>query len=355
MLSCVTRGVSRLLIALELAVGSTLVQLPARAQTDIAALAGYEGADRTERLIAGAKRERELMLYGSMQPESLALLQKGFEAKYGVKIRLWRGAGAGILQRMTMEAKATRFAADVIESDGFALEALHREKLLQAARSPFAAELVPEALRSHGEWIGTRVNISASVYNTALFKKDALPSSYPDLLHPRWRGILGIEADDYDWFGMVVTLLGEEKGLKLFRDIITSNGISVRKGHTHLTNLTAAGEVGIGLDVFMQNVDVAKKNGAPVDWFLISPAVGRFNGVGLARRAPHPNAALLFYDFMLSDGQEIMLRREFVPSSRKIPSVLSRISLNFVDPSLVLDQGEKWQRLFAEVVKNGGR
>jgi iron(III) transport system substrate-binding protein len=355
MLDCVTTSGSWQLIVLGLAVGSILAQSPALAQTDIAVLAAYQGPDRTERLIAGAKREGELMLYGSMQPESLALLQKGFETKYGVKVRIWRGAGTDILQRMTMEAKANRFAADVIESDGFALEALHREKLLQQVRSPFANELVPEALRPHGEWVGTRVNISASVYNTNVFNKDALPSSFPDLLDPRWKGMLGIEADDYDWFGMIVTLLGEEKGLTLFRGIAAKNGISVRKGHTHLTNLAAAGEVGLGLDVYMQNVDVAKKNGAPVDWFLISPAVGRFNGVALAGRAPHPNAALLFYDFMLTDGQEIMLRREFVPSSRKIPSVLSRISLNFVDPDLVLDQSEKWQRLFTEVVKNGGR
>src|SRR5947199_341824 len=111
--------------------------------TDIGALATDEGTDRTERLIQGAKREGELMLYGSMQLESLALLQKGFETKYGVKVRLWRGAGGDILQRMTIEAKANRFGADVIESDGFALEALHREKLLQLARSPFAPDLVP--------------------------------------------------------------------------------------------------------------------------------------------------------------------------------------------------------------------
>ena len=75
----------------------------------------------------------------------------------------------------------------------------------------------------------------------------------------------------------------------------------------------------------------------------------------MARRAPHPHAALLFYDFMFSDGQQIMLRREFVPASRKIPSVLGRVTLNFVDPAEVLATGQKWQRLYAEVVRSGGR
>jgi iron(III) transport system substrate-binding protein len=154
---------------------------------------------------------------------------------------------------------------------------------------------------------------------------------------------------------MLVGLIGEERGLKLFHDIVARNGMSVRKGHTLLTNLAAAGEVPIGLDVFMQNADVARKNGAPVDWFLIPPTIARPNGIALAQRAPHPHAALLFYDFMLSEGQRIMLSRSFVPTSRKIPSVLGGIELHFVDPELVLDGGAKWQRLYSETVRGGGR
>ena len=270
------------------------IQSPLFAQSDLATLANYQGADRAQRLIDGAKREGELMIYSSMQHESIAPLQRAFEDKYGVKIRIWRGAGKDILRRVTTEAKASRFDLDVLETDGYALEALHGEGLLQSATSPYLADLIPEAIQPHREWVGTRVNISASVYNTKVVSKESLPKTYPQLLDPRFKGMLGVEADDYDWFGRVVGLLGEERGLKLFRDIVATNGLSVRKGHTLLTNLAAAGEVPIGLDVFMQNVDVAKKNGAPVDWFLISPTVARFNAVAVARRAPHPRAALLF-------------------------------------------------------------
>ena len=191
--------------------------------------------------------------------------------------------------------------------------------LLEAVKSPYLADLIPQALRPHGQWVGTRVNIFTGVYNTKLVKKETLPKSYDELVDPRFKGQLGIEADDYDWFGMVVGLLGEEKGLKLFRDIVATNGLSVRKGHTLLTNLVAAGEVPIGLTIFMQNAEVAKKNGAPVDWFLIPPAVARANGVALARRAPHPHAALLFYDFMLSEGQRIMLQRSFTADLAENP------------------------------------
>jgi iron(III) transport system substrate-binding protein len=314
-----------------------------------APLAAYQGADREQRLIEGAKRDGELLLYSSMQVESLTPLQRAFEAKYGVKVRIWRGSGKDILQRVVTEASGGRHDVDVMESDSFALEALSREGLLQEVSSPYAADLVPQA-REHRFWVGTRVNIVAGVYNTRLVKKEKLPKTYEDLLNPALRGMLGIEADDYDWFGMLMGLLGEENGLKLFRDIVAANGIAVRKGHTHLTNLAAAGEQPIGLTVFMQNVDVARKNGAPVDWFLLPPTIARPAAMGMAKAAPHSAAALLYYDFMLSEGQKIMLGREFVPTSTKIPTVLSRISVNFVSDDLVLDQGARWQKLFGDVL-----
>ena len=345
---------SRLWICVLRLAAALMLCAPVAAQPSApSALALYQGADREKLLIDGARREGGLTLYTSMQLDSIAPLQKAFEAKYGVRISSWRGSGKDILQRALTESAANRNDVDIMESDGFALEALHRENLLQAVTSPYLADLTPEALRPHGQWVGTRVNISSAVYNTGVVRKELLPKSYDDLRNPAYKGMLGIEADDYDWFGMLMGLLGEEKGLQLFRDIIATNGISARKGHTLLTNLVAAGEVPLALDVFLQNIDVARKAGAPIDWFLIQPAVARFNAIAMARRAPHPHAALLFYDFMLSDGQKIILQREFVPTSRKIPSVLDRITLNFVSPDFVLDQGAKWQKLYAEIVLGG--
>jgi iron(III) transport system substrate-binding protein len=189
------------------------LQVPtAFAQTGVATLASYLGVDREQRLLEGAKKEAELSLYTSMQMESSAPLQKAFEEKYGVKIRIWRGSGKDILRRAVTEAQANRNDLDIVESDGFALEALYREALLQAVKSPYHADLIPEALRPQGQWVGTRVNIFTGVYNTNLVKPETLPKSYSDLLNPAFKGKLGIEADDYDWFGMVVGLLGGGDG-----------------------------------------------------------------------------------------------------------------------------------------------
>src|SRR5438093_17114 len=108
--------------AFVVAVLTTLHASAFAQSSDLTALATSTAPDRAQRLIEGAKREGELMLYSSMQLESLALLQKAFEQKYGVKIRIWRGAGKDILGRVTVEAKANRADVDVLETDGFALE-----------------------------------------------------------------------------------------------------------------------------------------------------------------------------------------------------------------------------------------
>jgi iron(III) transport system substrate-binding protein len=251
--------------------------------------------------------------------------------------------------------RAGRNEADIFETNGPDMEALYREQLFQEVRSPHLADLVPGAVAPHREWVGARMNIYVITYNTKLIRKEDLPRSFEDLLNPRWKGKLGIEASDPAWFAMVVNDLGEAKGLKLFRDIVAANGISVRKGHTLLTQLVVSGEVPMALTTYHYKAEQYKKDGAPVDWLILPPAVARFQGMGLARRSPRPHAAVLFFDFMLSDAQHLLARREFTVTSRKISSPGQKLPLKFVDPRMVLDESEKWGKLYAEIVTRQSR
>jgi hypothetical protein len=228
----------RLTLALIL-LASTLA---AAQVTDPAAIAQYEKPDREQFLLAGAKKEGEVTVYTSLIQEDLIALSTAFEKKYGVKVKGWRASSEKVLQRAVTEARANRNEADVIETNGPELEALYREKVLQPLRSPHLKDLLPQAIRPHGHWVGTRINMFVQTYNTSLVKKEDVPKSYADLANPRWKGKLGIEAEDEDWFAMVVTGLGEEQGLRLFREI-AKNGFSVRKGHTLLAGLVASGEI----------------------------------------------------------------------------------------------------------------
>ncbi len=339
----------------SLAAAGVLFALPvyqahAQAPADSSRIAQLQGPDRQQRLVEGAKKEGELTFYTSAPVDDVAVLTGAFEKKYGVKVKVWRAASEKVLQRTVTEARANRFDLDIVDTNGPELEGLHREKLLQEVKSPYVADLVAQAIQPHREWVGTRLNIFTAAYNTKLVKKEELPKTYEDLLDPKWKGRLGIEAEDFDWFSGVIGELGEAKGLKLFRDIVAKNGISVRKGHTLLTNLVASGEVPLALTVYNYKAEQLKNKGAPIDWFAFPPAIARPNGIGMLRRAPHPHAAVLFFDFMLSDGQGLLAKRDFIPTNRKIDSPLNKMPIKFVDSRVILDEQAKWSNLYHEII-----
>ena len=319
--------------------------------SSVAEIALYEGPDREQRLIEGAKKEGGLMLYTSFSTSDLGAFVGPFEKKYGIKVTTWRSSSENVLQRAVTEARAGRYEVDAFETNGPELEALHREQLLQEVKSPRLADLVPQGLRPHREWATTRFNLFVAAYNTNLVQKDELPKSWAELAAPKWKGRLGIEAYDHDWFAGVVGAMGEAKGLKLFRDIVAVNGLSVRKGHTLLSNLVVSGEVPLALTVYYYRPVQLKKKGAPIDWFALQPAVARPNGVAVARKAQRPHAAVLFHDFMLGEAQEIMVKRNFIPSSAPVAATLKDVpQFTLIDPKVVLDEGEKWTKLYEDII-----
>lgn len=327
-----------------------LLLLPASAlaQASNAAIALYDGPDRTQKLIEGARKEGVVTLYASAPNDDLSALATAFEKKYGVKVRIWRGSSENVLQRGVAEARAGRSEVDVFETNGTEMESLHNEKVLQEVKSPLIADIAPAALLPHREWVGTRINAFVAAYNTRLVKKADLPKSYHDLLDSRWKGKLGIEANDSDWFAAIVKELGEDTGLKLFQEIAATNGFSLRKGHTLLANLVISGEVPLALNVYQYKAEQLKNDGAPIDWLAIPPAVARLQGAGLARRAPHPNAGVLFFDFLLSDGQELLMRRDFSPTNKRLKSSLNGIPIKMIASTMLAD-GDKWARLYQQL------
>jgi len=313
-------------------------------------IAEYAGADRAERLLAGARREGTLTLYSSAPVEDTGALTAAFERKYGVKVRLWRGGSEAILTRALNESRSGRAEVDVIETAGPEMEALTREGLPQRFASPVLADLVASAVRPDRPWAATRYSVFAAAYNTRMVAAADVPQRYEDLLDAKWKGRLGIEADDVDWFFAVVGALGERKGLDLFRDIVARNGVSIRKGHSLLVNLVVSGEVPLALTAYGYRVDQLKKAGAPIDKVYLPPVIALPTGVAVLRKAPHPFAAVLFADFMLTDAQTIMAQRGYVVTRRDLAVVPA--DLRPIDVGKFIDQREKWTRLFKEIFVN---
>jgi len=307
-----------------------------------AEVASYDKPDREQKLVEGAKKEGALTIYTSAQVKDMGALVSAFEKKYpGVKVEMWRASSEKVLQRAVQEARGNRFTMDIAETNGPELESMHREKIVQAMKSPYLADR---------EWTGTRLNVFVQAYNTNAVRKEDLPKTWEDLTGPKWKGKLGIEQEDSDWLAGEAQVIGEAKAVKVFKDIVNANGISVRKGHTLLAQLVVSGEIPLALTVYNYKAEQFKNKGAPIDWFSIGPAIARPNGIAVAKKAPHPHAAVLFYDFEISpEGQKILAKRDFVPTSRKVETPLSRIPMKFVDARISLDEYEKWQKLYSEL------
>jgi iron(III) transport system substrate-binding protein len=345
-------------LMLALALALTFLAPPALAQNNNQAveIATYHGPDREKRLIEGAKKEGELMFYASIPVADIAVLTETFTKKYGVKVKAWRGDSESMMSRVLNEAKARRFEVGIMVASSSALEPLSREKLLTEVKSPFLADLVQGAVAPHREWASVYLATFVQAYNTNLVKKDELPKTYRDLLNPRWKGRLAVEAEDYDWFAQVVLGLGETQGLKLFRDIVATNGISVRRGHSVLNNMIVAGEIPLGLSAYGFLAEQAKVKGAPLDWFVIPPLLARPTVAGVSRFAPQPHAAVLFYDFLISEAQPILASRQFVSPSKKVDSpFLRNNTLQLIDSVEMLNNAKKWQELYQSIVLRPSR
>src|SRR3989441_9728033 len=173
----------------------------------------YKGADREKRILEGAKKEREVVVYTSLNLKDSVPIVEVFERKYGgVKVQRWRSSSEKVLQRAIAEARAGRFACDILETNGPEMEAMHREELLEEFFSPYFKDLPPAAFPKHRHYVADRFNFFTIAYNTKLLKPEEVPNSYADLLNPSLAGKIGIEAGDVDWFGAMVKHMGEAKG-----------------------------------------------------------------------------------------------------------------------------------------------
>jgi len=210
-------------------------------------------------------------------------------------------------------------------------------------------------LPAHHQWATSTLDVFVQTYNTERVKKDELPRSYEDLANPRWKGRLGIEAEDWGWFGTIVELMGRDKGLRTFRDIISTNGISVRKGHTLLAQLVATGEIPFALTVYSYKPPQLKDKGAPIDYMTLDPVIAQMHAVAVTAKASHPFAAALLFDYFLGEGQQLLAAKHFTPSSTKVPSPFSDVKLKFIDPAENLDKQQQWVKQYDEIVLKGAK
>jgi iron(III) transport system substrate-binding protein len=298
-------------------------------------------------------QEKTVTVYTSLAPTESGPLSQAFEKKTGIKVELWRAISEKVVQRALTEARARRFAVDVIETNGPEMEMLAREKLFTELRSPHIADLPPGVVPKHRLWIPDRMNFFVVAFNTTKVRREELPKDYLGFLDPKWKGRIGIEATDVEWMATLVKKWGHEAGMANFRKLAEMRP-DVRKGHVLLAELIAAGEIPVGLTVYNANAETLKRKGAPIDWIPVEPVVARPQGIAIARNAPNPRGAQAFVDFVLSpEGQELLSSMGRVPASTKVRTHMNNFEYTVVDPATVLDEQEKWEKIWQSLFIRG--
>ena len=331
--------------------------LPASAAPQtVAEIANYAGADRQQMLEAGARREGTLMLYATgtqIQP----LLDR-FSQRYPfVKVAMPRASSADVTRKVIEEYGAGLYQVDAYELSSYGLVVLREQGLLQPFTSPELADFEQNTIEPGRHWVSVRESYLGIGYNTQKISPEAAPKSYQDLLEPKWKGKMAISGSlstSANWLGAMVLALGTDYVRKLGLQDIRVYELTGRA----LANLTIAGEVPLSPTTYNSHVEASRAQGAPIAWNAPGPVPVTDTSVALALKAPHPNAAMLLIDFLMSkEGQAIYRDLGYAPSRNGMaPADLPPLhKLYLTNRPNYIAEFEQWAALTQQTIFKGGR
>ncbi len=269
-----------------------------------------------EKILEGAKKEGKLVLYTGMDIEEAGIFLSEFGKKYPfIKPEMFRSSGEKVLTRFMIESRANTHRADIFQTSIIQVYQLKNEGLLKKYISAESA-VYPEGFKDpEGYWNAFYLLTYVIGYNTNLVSPKEAPTSYGDLLNPKWKGKIGLETEEYQWFYHLLKIMGKEKGMEYMKNLARQD-LQLRKGHTLLAQLIAAGEIAMAVVVYGSRVDRMMSRGAPIDWVRFKgPTITSINAISIPDKAPHSNTARLFVDFVLSkEGQQILSGLRRIPA-----------------------------------------
>jgi iron(III) transport system substrate-binding protein len=300
-----------------------------------------------------AIREGEVVWYTPTAIEDSQKIVQAFEKKYpGIKVRLFRNRETALLPRIFSEKQSGRPIVDVTTLRGIGYYQLWKRNLVQPYAS-LESKVYPKGFKDpKGYWADLYSTYYVWSYHTGLMKNP--PRSYDEVIHPRYRGRIGMDTDEVEWYAGLIENWGKERTVKFLKNLAAQQ-IRFRDGHTLIAQLMAAGEFEITL-AFSERIDKMKKDGAPVEWVTsFDPIIVSIHPIAIAADAPHPEAARLFVDFALSkEGQSLIRASGRISSRPDVPppspqSSPSKLKLHPVQPEAAADyEGllKEWREIF---------
>jgi len=326
--------------------------LPASAQTgkpiSIAELAVYNKPDREKVLYEGAKKEGKVMWYTSLTGGPNTEAPKVFGAKYpGVALEVFRGDSDALISRITQEAQAKKYIVDAIETTFPILKVLEEFKLLAPYFSPEdVKELAGKGLV---HWATDRESYIGLAYNTNVVQGNAIPKNYEDLLKPEVKGKIGFNTTDTG--ARVVAAMLASKGAEFVQKLKAQQiGLYPVSGRAIL-DMVISGEVGVSPTTFLSHSRVSISKGAPIKWIPMDLVPTNAGGVALPANAPHPHAALLFNDFLLSPEGQKFLGKFGLDSAVNKPDFKRFYAEAGMTAAQYEKENEKWEKLLREIGK----
>jgi iron(III) transport system substrate-binding protein len=307
--------------------------------------------ERQAALVQGAKKEGAVVWYAGMNQANLREFTGAFEAEYPfLKVQPLTIGGTRLFNRALAEYRAGKYEYDVINVRSSRLYSLKKVKAVMRYRTPYRQALKDGFYDQEGYFNGIWASVLVFLYNTKLVARDQVPRSLEDLLQPKWKGKIAMDDDADDWMAAVLEYYGDEKGKQMAKRIGDQN-LQMRHGRSLLVQLVAAGEFPLQIDAHQHEVIRLRDKGAPVDYVFPQPFIPlkSVSAFTLATNAPHPHAAALLADFMLSKkGQEIAQGQDRWPAHK----LVSRGGPDDVGArKIVVPNPDKWGPRFEELVQ----
>jgi iron(III) transport system substrate-binding protein len=304
--------------------GSGPPPMPDNLKSVLSQVQGLKPAARTAKLEQLAAQEGQVNVYTSLSSTVAKPIQSAWAKAYpDVKLNLYRASSEDVTARVLAETSAGTSGADVIETNGTNMLIFQHKKnvLVPYQRSPYAT-VIPRKYR-FDTFTSDRLEEFVVAWNTNLVHNP--PRSFQELATSKWAGKLSIEPTDVDWFAQLYIYFTQQAKKKMsvkqanamFAGILRNAQLT--NGHTNQATLLAAGQFSVVVSGHAQSLEQLQAKKAPIAFGppFVSPVIERPQGVGISYRLPHPAAALLFYDWLISakGAQPVLLANGVQPSN----------------------------------------
>ncbi len=282
-------------------------------------------------LVSAAQKEGRVTWYTTQIVDQLAKpMALAFEKRYGVHVDYVRADPGDIVLRITAEARAGHMQADVF--DGTSTAPSLKKAGFALRWQPEEAQRLPKRfVDPAGVWVATNLYVLTPAFNTDLVATGTEPKTFDDLLAPQWKDKMvwsrsRAASAAPGFIGLVLADRGLEAGMDYLKSLAKQNIAGVDAAARQVLDQVAAGEYAVGLATFDNHAQISAAKGAPVDWIPMNPAMAVLSVTGVAKDAPHPNAAKLFATFLTSEeGQTIFRNADYLPVDPQVKAKDERL------------------------------